>query len=131
MDMASLTMNALLGRCGIDLTRPVGVIVEQESMSGEFVVAHAIRGMILDSLPSCAVAEYPDFDPLSDVAVLWQTDTGDKLLVIELLDGAEVIHVAPGRMNIQHQMYRVFFGQSEQFLEFQQELAQQLPQQRC
>lgn len=121
------TMNELLVQSGFDLAKPVGVIVEAETMSGDFIPTNAICGRVLGSLPEACRQQYPDFDLEYCVAIYYTGEQSEKVAVFELLDGAKVFQVEPTGLMIWHDFYRVFFGQTPDFFSRFARLAKHLP----
>lgn len=121
------TMNDLLVQSGFELSKPVGVIVEAETMSGDFMPTESICGIVLDSLPDACRADYPDFNLEFCIAVYFENKQCEKLIVFELLHGAEVYRIEPTGLLIWDPMYHVYFGQTPDFFQHVAEVAKRLP----
>lgn len=124
------TMNECLLQSGFELAKPVGVIVEAETMSGDFMLTDAIYGYVLGSLPDECSEQYPNFDPEYCIAVYCKEHPYEKVAVFELLQGAEVYRIEPTGLLIWHDLYRVFFGQNADFFNRLKHLAKRLSIQR-
>lgn len=104
---------AELIKSGVDLTKPVVVIAESETITGDFIPTHVQFGFVLADLPEGQRAAFPEFDSLYDVCVLSCDETSHHLGVFFLIDDASLLG-APQTVILDHQMYRVTISQAPQ-----------------
>lgn len=120
------TLVEILASTGVNLTKDVSVIMETETISGDFIPTVAIRGRVTLTLPQEAIGKCPNYDPSYDLALLLTSDDEHKLAIFSITDGAELYALSQGGVAIVHEMFQIFFGQTPFFMARQARLAKQL-----